>query len=285
MQFGVDCGKEVHRRNAEIAEEDIAAIEDEVEKGIADDYPLRTHLCPPEDIASLPLRRRPPAGPEQLRVVEIDGIDFSACCGLHLASTGALRLVRILGTEKYKGMTRVCFVAGARAEANYRSVSRIARESARTLGTSVSGLSAAVSREAERRKAAEFALVALERDRAVMEVAVATAAASAQTAGSPNVVVRRYSDRSAASLMETAKAFAEAGLTALLASIPDLTVQLLSPSSEARLGERLKASLSATGGKGGGGPASFRAMFGNKESLDRFMEAAETLLSGDTSSR
>jgi hypothetical protein len=40
--------------------------------------------------------------------------------------------------------------------------------------------------------------------------------------------------------METAKAFAEAGLTALLASIPDLTVQLLSPSPEARLGERLK---------------------------------------------
>jgi hypothetical protein len=121
-------------------------------------------------------------------------------------------------------------------------------------------------------------LVALERDRAVMEAASAPEAAGAGA----RLATRVYEDRRAASLMETAKAFAEAGMTALLASIPDLTVQFLSPSPEARLGERLKGPLAAAGGTGGGGPASFRAMFENKESLDRFINAAEALLSDDT---
>jgi alanyl-tRNA synthetase len=266
-----------------ISDEDIAAIEDAVERVIADDYPIRTHLCPPEDIASFPLRRPPIEGEDVLRVVEIDGIDFSPCCGLHLASTLALRVVHILGTEKYKGMTRLYFAAGARAAADYRSVSRIARDAARELGTSVNELPAVVRREAERRKAAEFALVALERERAVMEAA--SAAEAAGTGTGRRLAMRRYEDRSAASLMETAKAFAEAGLTALLASIPELTVQLLSPSPEARFGERLKLPLAAAGGKGGGGPASFRAMFEDKESLVRFMETAEALLNEDASAR
>lgn len=75
--------------------------------------------------------------------------------------------------------------------------------------------------------------------------------------------------------METAKALAAAGMTALLASLPDLTVQALSPAADARLGERLKGPLAAAGGKGGGGPASFRAVFRDRESLSSFMDAAE----------
>jgi alanyl-tRNA synthetase len=266
-------------------DEDIAAIEDEIERVVADDYPVRTHLCPPEDIASFPLRRRPPAGAGVLRVVEIDGIDFSPCCGLHLASTGALRLVRVLGTEKYKGMTRLYFVAGSRAAADHRTVSRIARESARTLGTSVPELSAAVSREAERRKAAELALGALDRERAAREAATAPELAlPALPGGSPRVALRRYADRGADSLMESAKAYAGRGLVALLASEPDLTIQALSPTPEAGLAGRLKGPLAEAGGKGGGGPAAFRATFENKEGLGRFMETAEALLNEDTSS-
>ena len=100
-----------------IPDEDVAEAEDLVERIIADDYPIRIHSCPPEDLASFPLRKRPPQGEEVVRVVEIDGIDFTPCCGTHLGSTGELRLVRILGTEKYKGMTRLAFVAGSRAAA------------------------------------------------------------------------------------------------------------------------------------------------------------------------
>jgi alanyl-tRNA synthetase len=262
-----------------ISDEDLAAVEDEVDRIIADDYPIRTHLCPPEDIASFPLRRKAPEGEEELRVVEIDGIDFSPCCGLHRASTGELRAIRLFGSEKYKGMCRVYFAAGGRATADYRSVSRIARESARILGTSEAELSEAVLRESSRRKEAEFSVGALERERAAYEAASAPERSSdGGIARGARLAIRRYPDRSASSLMTTAKAFSEAGMVALLVSAPDLTVQALSPSAEARLGEKLKGPLSASGGKGGGGPANFRAVFADAGSLEAFLEEARKTL-------
>jgi alanyl-tRNA synthetase len=272
-----------------IPEEDMAEIEDAVERAIAEDRPIRAHLCPPEDLASFPLRKRPPVGEEVLRIVEIDGIDFTPCCGTHLSSTGRLRLVRVLGTERYKGMTRLYFLAGGRAAEDYRSVSRIAQEAARSLGISVGELGAAVSREAERRKNLEFANVALVRERAAMEAQAAAselglpaAGEDGHPAGSPPLVSRRYPDRDAASLMETAKAFASAGMTALLASVPELTVQALSPNAAPRLGERLKPLLATAGGRGGGGAASFRAVLPDAVSLDVFMTAAAAALEPET---
>jgi alanyl-tRNA synthetase len=263
-----------------IPEEDIARIEEAVERAIVEDRVVRTHLCPPEDPASFPLRRRPPSGEEVLRIVEIEGIDFTPCCGLHLGSTGRLRMVHILGTEKYKAMTRLYFLAGGRAAADYRSVSRIAQGAARKLGTSLGDLPEAVSREAERRRALEFLVVGLERERAATEARAAAAQLGIPVGGeAAPLVSRRYADRDAASLMATAKAFAEAGMTALFASLTELTVQALSPAASARLAERLKPALAAAGGKGGGGSGSFRAVFPDAASLAAFMQAAELELS------
>jgi alanyl-tRNA synthetase len=282
-----------------ITEEGLAALEAAADAAIAEDHPIRYRLCPPEDASSFPLRRRPPEGEELLRIVEIEGLDFSPCCGLHLESTLGLRAIRVIGTEKYKGLTRLYFVAGGRASADYLALSRNAQAAARSLGSSEAGLAEAAAREAARRKELEFALVGMERERAKSEAAAAPeaalvalknkdAAAAAPEAvrvelgngaGAP-LALRRYSDRSAASLMASAKAFAEAGMTALFASLPDLTAQALAPSSEAKLDERLKGPLAAAGGKGGGGPASFRATFADEASLERFMEDAEALLHG-----
>jgi alanyl-tRNA synthetase len=264
---------------AAVPDEDLAEAEDLVERVVAENRPIRVHLCPPEDPASFALRKRPPAGEEELRIVEIEGMDFTPCCGTHLASTGALRVVRVLGTERYKGGTRLYFVAGARAAADYRAVSRIARESARILGASVEGLGEAVAREAARRREVELSLGALLRERAAAE-AKAAAAESASKPEGGRLVVRRYADRDADSLMESAKAFAAAGLTALLASLSGLTVQALSSGPSASLGQRLKPALAASGGKGGGGASSFRAAFADEASLEAFMAAAERELSG-----
>ena len=263
---------------ASIPDEDMAEIEDAVERAIAEDHLIRVHLCPPEDPKAFPLRKRPPVGEDQLRIVEIDGIDFTPCCGTHLSSTGKIRLFRILGSEKYKGMTRLYFLAGGRAAEDYRIVSRIAQDMARSLGVSVGELTSAVSRDAARRKALEFSNVALIRERAAME---ASAAPEARPDGvSPKLAMRRYPDRDAASLMETAKAFTSAGMTALLAALPELTVQVLSPNGDLRLAERLKAPLASAGGKGGGGAASFRAVMPDAVSLESLMVAAEQALKG-----
>jgi alanyl-tRNA synthetase len=255
---------------AELSDERLAAIEDEVERLVAADLPIRTHLCPPEDASAFPLRRPAPSGAAELRVVEIEGLDFTPCCGVHLRSTGELRAVRLLGSERYKGMTRVYFLAGGRAAADYLAVSRIARDAARALGAAERDLAGAAAREAARRAEAERASGELVREAAAAEAA----AAPEGREGGSRVALRRYPGRGAVTLLETAKAYAAAGMTAVLASLPDLTVQAVAPERGPRLGERLKPALAASGGKGGGGPASFRAVFADAGALEAFMAAA-----------
>jgi len=259
-----------------IPDEDIAEAEALVERAIAEDRAILVHCCPPEDLSSFALRKRPPEGEEVVRIVEIEGIDLTPCCGTHVASAGRLRLVRVLGTERYKGMTRLSFLAGGRAAADYRAVSLIARGASRALSTSVPELPAAVARESELRKALERSNLALLRERAALEAASALAAAGGKGA----LVSRRRGDRDAASLMESAKALTSLGATALLASISELTVQALAPSGESRLGERLGPLLSGCAGRGGGGANSFRAVFPDAGSLEAFMGEAERLLNG-----
>jgi len=270
---------------ASIEQSDLDTIEDEANRIIAGNFPVRVHLCPPEDLSSFALRRPSPPDEDIVRVVEIEGIDCTPCCGVHLESTGDLRIIRIVGAERYKRMTRVYYIAGGRAVSNYRMVSRIAREASRLLGTSESSLFQAVEREVARREAAEERLVALrlredERDAESIleELSALCDTNKLRTSIARAVAVRCYTDRHAGSIMDTAKVFASKGLTALIASIPDLTVQAVAPRNGPDLGARLTPILAESGGRGGGGRSAFRAVFQTEAALNSFLEAAEKLL-------
>ncbi len=60
--------------------------------------------------------RKLPAGLSgSVRIVEIDGLDRNTCGGTHVSSTGELQIVKLVGTERLRGGTRVFYVAGHRA--------------------------------------------------------------------------------------------------------------------------------------------------------------------------
>ncbi len=79
---------------------------------------VRTRELDREEALRLPLRRQPPEG-ERLRIVEIEGCDRAACGGVHVASTGAIALVKIAGVERIRGRVRIHAMMGERALADY----------------------------------------------------------------------------------------------------------------------------------------------------------------------
>lgn len=254
-----------------LPDDDLAEAEARVDEVIADDYPLVVHLCPPEDPHSFPLRKKLPEGEAEIRVVEIDGIDFTPCCGTHLASTGRIRHLKILGAEKYKGMTRVTFVAGGRATAESFLMSHNVRETARAFGCSTAEVAQKAIRAAERLKALEQASAGLVRERAALEAELA----AQRPGGIPGAMVLRYSDRGVDGAQEAVRAFTGRGAIAIAVSLPELTAIAASPKAGTRLGERLKPLALAASGKGGGGDTSFRASFPDQASLETFLAAAE----------
>ena len=81
---------------------------------IRNNLPIRIHMADRESIQHFPLRKE--AGMrETIRVVEIDGLDFSACGGTHVKQTSEIGLILCEGVEKIRGRARLHFKIGAKA--------------------------------------------------------------------------------------------------------------------------------------------------------------------------
>jgi alanyl-tRNA synthetase len=257
-------------------DETLSACEEEANRIIADDYRVITHLCPPERLDSFSLRRVPPVGEATIRVVEIDGYDYTPCCGVHAPSTSYLRLAKITGAERYKGLTRISFVTGGRAIANYKQIFGKAAAAAKALGVSMEGIDGESSRLLARCKELEAGRAALLREWSGREADLAIGAASS---GAPRFVFARrgFSERSLAE--STARAIASRGSIGMVASERDLTVHAAAPDPSAALGALLAPVARECGGRGGGGPTLFRVSFGEKENFDIFIQKSSIILS------
>jgi alanyl-tRNA synthetase len=87
-----------------------------------------------DEAAELPLRKEP-AREGELRLIEIEGFDLTPCGGTHAYRTGEVGMIAVRSWERAKGLTRIEFVAGTRALADYRKANKSAREIAALFST------------------------------------------------------------------------------------------------------------------------------------------------------
>jgi len=255
--------------SAEIGAAQLDAVEEAVMDAIEADRRVIVHLCPPERIEDFPLRKKPPAGEEIIRVVEIEGLDYSPCCGTHLPSVGPIGLLKITGAEKYKGMTRISFLAGRRAFTDYRTVRRAAEAAAASLRVPVAGIGSAVAAAAERAASMDRILLGLRENLAARDAERLAAAAAG------GAIIERFADRGIDECVRVGRAAQKlTQATIVVASAADRKAAALSGNSDADLRPRMKALLAAHGGKGGGGPSFFQAAFDSLSDLDAFLAAA-----------
>ncbi len=98
----------------DLSPSDVARAEMGANRVVWDDRPVSVRFASDEEAAALPLRKEPKRSGE-LRIVEVTDFDLSACGGTHVARTGAIGIIAVSGTEKYKGGLRIEFVCGVRA--------------------------------------------------------------------------------------------------------------------------------------------------------------------------
>lgn len=97
-------------------------VNDVIERNVA----VRAFFPNARQLRALPLRR-PPKVEENIRVVQIEDFDVSACGGTHCASTAEVGPLHIRGTERYKGIIRVQFNAGSRVRRGLEEESDVLR--------------------------------------------------------------------------------------------------------------------------------------------------------------
>ena len=105
--------------------------------------------------------RRPPKVDGEIRVIEIEGYDYSACGGTHVPQTGMVGMLKITRTERINKKIRIHFVAGWQTLAFLSKVQSAAQETAAFLATGVSDLPESVEKLSAQLKSAQQKLKSL----------------------------------------------------------------------------------------------------------------------------
>jgi len=153
-----------------LSDADFDRVEDRANAIVREDREVRTYFVPEERIGEVPLRR-PPKKHGLLRVVEVDGFDYSACGGTHVRKTSEIGAIKILGIEKIRGNLRFEFLCGGRALRDHRDKDRTVRRLAGAFSCAPGDVAAQVERLAVEHKSLKKRARHLEERLAAFEAA------------------------------------------------------------------------------------------------------------------
>ncbi|MFZ0560064.1 MAG: alanine--tRNA ligase-related protein [Terriglobales bacterium] len=237
--------------------EQIVGAEKRANEIVFENRPVRIRYVSRADAEKLGLRKLPPAERDELRIIEVEDFDLSACGGTHVSASGQIGSILLRKTEKVRQGTRVEFVCGQRAV-------RMARRDYSTLSEAAALFSTQLWDVPEqiRKSAAESKLLRKQKDDALDALAEQMAAAALHAEPEKNgrrIVVRVFSDHD----IDFAKLFAQkvtraatpaVGLVASAIDPPGLVFAQTpgAAHSSSDMGALLKQVLTSINGRGGG---------------------------------
>ncbi|MDR6879778.1 DHHA1 domain-containing protein [Bacillus sp. 3255] len=258
----------------ELRLDQLAALEREVNAQIYRNRRMSSFFVSEEELAKLPLVKQPKVT-ERIRIVEIQGIEYNACGGTHVASTGEIGMIKLLRSEKQKGNTRVYFKCGYRALDEFNDCMTILGALSVKYNTGKDEIMDRIAKWEQEHKQLQAELSELkERNDAYVAQELLTL-----SSGHP-FVAHVFEDRVLKDLqMLAAKLAEESKLPVLLASQLDNKVVLAnSGGTPVACGAFLKANLGAYAGKGGGSDRIAQAGFQKWEDASAFYEFASGYL-------
>lgn len=101
-----------------ISERDAERVELRANEVVFEDRPVKTYFLSEDELEKIPLRK-PPEKIGSIRVVEVNGFDYSACGGTHCRRTGEVGMIKITKWERIRNNLRFEFVCGKRALRDY----------------------------------------------------------------------------------------------------------------------------------------------------------------------
>jgi alanyl-tRNA synthetase len=259
-----------------LTEAEIAAAQEAANDAVRKALPIRSHFVAPSEARGFDLRKPAPDA-ETLRIVEVEGYDNQACCGTHPRSTAEVGPIVVRGSERFKGGTRVEFLCGDRALADYRAaVSRI-RSLASVLSSAEADLVPTAEKREEERKAMGKELDRLRRELLLLRV-------EDWMSESPDgkLLVKQVPEVGPAELRAAATALtSKPARIVLLGSIEGGRAHLVFGCSEgvdADMGQILKTAALLVEGRGGGSVRIAQGGGPRTEGLKAALEKAASLV-------
>lgn len=238
----------------EVSPSEIAAAELAANRTVWEDRPVIIRFADEHEAGSLPLRKEPQRG-GVLRIVEIEGVDLSACGGTHAARTGAIGSIAVGSSERFRSGSRIEFRCGIRALLGYRALRDSLSASSRLLSTGPDDVPEAIERLQTESRLARARIKDLQ-EQLAHHVASALAALGSGVGGVVHVV-QRVDGWDMAGLKMIAGTIAERArhIAVLVGSgTPNAIVAARAADVPLDAAAIVKAVTAQFGGKGGGRP-------------------------------
>ncbi len=104
--------------NGELNLEQLREIEKEANEALWKNLPINITYPESEELKQLTYRSKLDLT-ENVRIVEIPGVDSCACCAPHCETTGQIGLIKITNVQNHRGGVRVNILCGGRAVTDY----------------------------------------------------------------------------------------------------------------------------------------------------------------------
>jgi alanyl-tRNA synthetase len=241
---------------ASISTDELSEVEALANAVVFENRHTEARFVPDEKVPDLPLRK-PLAHEGPVRIVEIPGFDCSACGGTHVRTMGEVGLIKIVRSERRGAETRVEFLCGRRALADYQAKNALVMDLAREYTVGHWELADVVHRLADDLKETRREL---RRTRDSLLDAEATALwHQAPAIGESRVVKAHFDDRTPDDLKHLAQRLIDHPQTVALlgsgkAGTKGFFTFARSPDLDLHMGNLVRQACQIVGGGGGGRP-------------------------------
>jgi alanyl-tRNA synthetase len=241
------------------------AIEEEANNYIYRNVETKTYIVSSkEEAEKLPMRKEIKVH-EDVRIVQIGDIDYSACCGTHVMRSGEIGCIKIIRAEKYKGMTRIYFKCGKRALNDYEEKHNIVQKLVKLLSAEEKEIFDKVEGQIDIIKELTKKLNEYKKLEAKQEAEAIVREASS------NVVLRSFEDKSFEDIQLLSQFIETLPYVFILHSIKDSKILVFHNGSfNIHIGKLFKEFLTSFNGRGGGSDKKAQASFASEDDMMNF---------------
>jgi len=252
---------------------EMTTLEQAVNQRIYNNLAVTSYFVNAEQLVQLPIVKMPKVT-EHIRIVEIEGVEYNACGGTHVAQTGQIGIIKLFKAEKQKGSIRLYFKCGARALQDYNDSLDILNTLAVKFNTGRKDILERFGKWEEDQQQLKTELEQLRKANDIHEAKQLSSQIQNQQ------LTHMFEHKTLPDLQRiAANLMAEQPLTVLLATLSEYKVFLAQNGHpQLKCGAFFKEHLSTFNGKGGGSDLSAQATFTSEADLIAFYTFAEQQL-------
>ena len=146
-----------------IPPEDIPRIEALANEYVWANLPVKCWYPAEEELPAIPYRTKKEL-PWPVRIVDVQGADLCACCGIHVKHTGEVGLIKITSCVKLRGGVRIVMRCGLRAFKHIQCIYEQNRRVSQLLSAQLHETGDAVQKQADALNAEKIRTAALQKE-------------------------------------------------------------------------------------------------------------------------